>query len=102
MFQKFGYRVGDHGLSEQLRLQILDEILFVNSSDFLKKTGAVAFAAPYVLTSNALAAPGRVGANDRVYIGHIGINWMGGDHLKMTSKDKNNPVVALCDLDAIR
>ena len=68
--------------------------------DFLKKTGAAAFAAPYVLTSNALAAPGRVGANDRVHIGHIGINWMGGDHLKMTSKDKNNPVVALCDVDA--
>jgi predicted dehydrogenase len=52
-----------------------------------------------MLTSGALAAPGRPGANDRVHVGHIGINWMGGDHLKMIAPDPNTPVVALCDVD---
>ena len=70
---------------------------------WLKRAGratAAGFAAPYVLTSDALATPGRPGANDRLYLGHIGINWMGGDHLKMIVKDPAVRSVALCDTDA--
>ncbi len=63
------------------------------------RAAGVGVAVPYVITGDALAAPGRPGANDRIQLGHIGINWMGGDHHKMTVRDPMTPSVALCDVD---
>lgn len=39
---------------------------------FLKHSAAAGLAAPWVIPSNVLAAPGKPGANDRVVIGFIG------------------------------
>ena len=40
----------------------------------MKTSGAVgAVAAPYVIPSGVLAAPGSAGANDRLTFGHIGV-----------------------------
>lgn len=44
--------------------------------DFLSgsaKVAAAGFAAPYILPSHVLAAPGRIGANDRLRVGFIGV-----------------------------
>jgi len=57
---------------------------------------AVAF--PYVLTGSALARPGRPGANDRIYTGHIGLGARGSVHLRSTREG----CAALCDVDARR
>ena len=60
-----------------------------------KSTAITAF--PYVLTSNALARPGRPGANDRIITGHIGVGGMGRHHLGEAPKED---VAAICDVDA--
>lgn len=64
------------------------------SSTATASLGVTAF--PYVITSGALAAPGRPGANDRIRVGHIGVGGMGCHHLKAL-KDH---VGAICDVDA--
>ncbi len=64
--------------------------------EFLGRTAAKLGAAacvPYVITSDALARPGRPGANDRIITGHIGIGGMGRGHLRADA-------AALCDVDA--
>jgi predicted dehydrogenase len=61
---------------------------------------ASAVAAPYALTSGALAAPGRRGANDRINIASIGIRNMGGGHLKALLGNRDVRVVAACDVDS--
>ena len=74
---------------------------------FLKRVGAAAGVglvggAPAVIPSGVLAAPGRKGANDRIYIGHIG---MGGRARGLWRelgplRDKGEAVsVAICDVD---
>jgi len=55
--------------------------------------------APYVLTSNALGAASGVPASERVGVGNIGINWMGGDHLGYFAHHNEFPTVAVCDVD---
>ncbi len=50
--------------------------------------------APYFVPRTAF------GANDRVGVGHIGINWMGGAHLGHYAHHKTFPTVAVCDCDA--
>jgi predicted dehydrogenase len=69
---------------------------------FIGALGA-GMAAPYFLTSNALGAEGDIPASDRLRIGHIGINWMGGIHLDSYASGKAYPEarsVAACDVDA--
>ena len=66
---------------------------------FLKGALAAA-AAPYVITSGALAAPGRRGANDRINIASVGIRNMGGGHLKALLGNGDVRVVAVCDVDS--
>lgn len=56
--------------------------------------GAATF--PYVITSSALARPGRPGANDRIITGHIGVGGMGGHHLNGLREN----AAAVCDVDA--
>jgi len=63
---------------------------------FLKRTAATVGAtvcAPYIITSDALARPGRPGANERIITGHIGLGGMGRHHLRRDA-------AALCDVDA--
>ena len=73
---------------------------------FLKTAGSTvaagAVAAPYVIPSGVLAAPGVAGANDRLTFGHIGVGGMGGYHLRdMVSRLKRGEVnlAAVCDID---
>jgi len=73
---------------------------------FLKTAGAAAavgaVAAPQVIPSGVLAAPGRAGANDRLTFGHIGVGGMGGGHLRgMVGRVQRGEVniAAVCDID---
>ena len=58
----------------------MDKHATIKRREFLGAAGA-ALAAPYFVPNSALAAPGRLGANDRITIGHIGVGGMGGGHL---------------------
>ena len=65
---------------------------------FLKRAAAAAgasLAAPYVIPSGVLAAPGRPGANDRIIIGFIGA----GGRAKQLMAQMVEPgrIVAICD-----
>lgn len=70
----------------------------INRKDFLKKSGTIAVATPFVAnlwgTSNSW-----VGANDRVRIGVVGIRQMGFGHIRSYSQLENVEVAALCDPD---
>ena len=74
---------------------------------FLKRVGAAAGVglvggAPALIPSGVLAAPGRKGANDRIYIGHIGIGGRARGLWRELGplRDKGEAVsVAICDVD---
>ncbi len=71
---------------------------------FLATVGAAA-AAPYLVPSGVLAAPGKTGANDRLTVAHIGIGGMGGRHLRMSMAFRESGqvgIAALCDVDESR
>lgn len=72
----------------------------MNRRDFLRKTTAAAAAGvsfPYFIPSGVLAAPGRLGPNDRIKVGFIGCGGRAG-HLMFTEKLSDNAdVVALAD-----
>lgn len=71
--------------------------------NFLKQSAAVA--GPMILGSGVLASGGKVGANDRIVIGQIGIGGIGTNHLKfcLDRETRTNDVAvgALCDVDEI-
>jgi predicted dehydrogenase len=76
---------------------------------FLKTAGgavaAGAVAAPHVIPSGVLAAPGSARANHRQTFGPIGVGGMGGYHLRdMANRLKNGEVnlAAVCDIDEKR
>jgi len=64
---------------------------------FLKRASAFA-AAPYVITSTALGAPGRLPASERITMGHIGVGGMGGGHLGICGSSEVQ-TLAVCDVD---
>lgn len=73
---------------------------------FLKTAGATFAAAtcgfPHVIPSGVLAAPGRKGANDRIYIAHIGVGGRGRGlwrELENLRKTGDAASIALCDVD---
>lgn len=72
---------------------------------FLKSSSAAmlgALALPQLVPARVLAAPGRVGANERITLGHIGVGGMGGYHLNEMVQRMNQGVVniaAVCDVD---
>ncbi len=74
----------------------------------LKGLGAAAGAAiglPYIIPSSVLARPGRLGANDRITLAHIGVGGMGGYHLGAMVDYMKKGVVniaAVCDCDEAR
>jgi predicted dehydrogenase len=70
---------------------------------FLQRSLAAAsgaWAAPYLLTSGALAAAGRPGANDRIGLGFIGIGNMGGGHLGGLVGSGDFQILAISDVKA--
>ncbi len=74
---------------------------------FLKSAGVVAtpIAAPYVIPSKVLAAPGNVSANERLTLGFIGVGGKGGGALREMVKRMQNGevnIAAVCDIDAKR
>lgn len=54
---------------------------------------------PTIIPSGVLAAPGRLGANDRIGIGYIGIGGMGLNQLKRLKSNKDARTVAVADCD---
>jgi predicted dehydrogenase len=62
---------------------------------------ATAFAAPQIIPSTALGAPGKVGANDRIYIGLIGAGNRSQQLTTESPADLKLVAVADCDLRAI-
>ncbi len=76
---------------------------------FLKTAGSTvaagALAAPHLIPSGVLAAPGAAGANDRLTFGHVGVGGQGGYHLwDMATRMKRGEVniAAVCDIDEKR
>jgi len=68
-------------------------------------TAAAAVSLPYLLPGEALARPGKPGANERLTLGHIGVGGMGGYHLgdikgRATRGEVN--LAAVCDVDENR
>ncbi len=62
-------------------------------------------AAPYVIPSGVLAWSGRPGANERLTLGHIGVGGMGGTHLDISLKFREEGLVnvaAVCEVDTER
>jgi predicted dehydrogenase len=81
----------------------------VSRRRFLKTAGTTAagtaVAAPQLIPSAVLAAPGRQGANDRPTFAHIGVGGMGGYHLRdMKGRMDRGEVnlAAVCDVDEKR
>ena len=64
---------------------------------FLKAAGAAA-AAPYVLTSAALGAPGRPPASDRIVMGSIGLGGRGSGNMRGFLGRGEVQFVATCDV----
>jgi predicted dehydrogenase len=76
----------------------------IDRRGFLGVAGALA-GAPYIIPSGILAAPGKLGANDRITLGHIGVGGMGNGHLGRGLKFHElgeTSVAALCDADEKR
>ena len=72
--------------------------------DFMRAAGATAagvVAGSLLGSTQSLAAPRVIGANDRISIGIIGVGGMGGGHLNMLKsmqQDQNIQVVGVCDV----
>jgi hypothetical protein len=65
------------------------------------KAAATTLAVPYAIPATALAAPGRPGANDRIYVGLIGAGFRARDLIKESPADLKLVAVADCDLRQI-
>ena len=68
---------------------------------FLKTALGAAVAAPQLVPSTALAAPGRPGANDRIHVGLIGSGFRSRDLTKESPSDLKLVAIADCDLRQI-
>ncbi len=69
--------------------------------DFLRTAVGATIAAPYFVPSAALAAPGRLGANDRIRVGLVGSGHRSRDLTKESPPDLQIVAVADCDLQQI-
>lgn len=77
----------------------------VSRRDFLKTSAAslgAAVAAPLLIPSGVLAAPGRPGANDRVGVAGIGVGRQGSAVLSWTVGQKDAQIVAVADVNIKR
>jgi predicted dehydrogenase len=67
---------------------------------FISRALGLGLAAPHVLTSQALGQGTGLPSSDRVNVGHIGLEWMGGIHLGYYPSVKEARSVAACDVDS--
>ncbi len=75
----------------------------MNSTDFprrefLRTAGAAGLAVPYLISSSALAQPGKPGANDRLSIALIGCGGMGRGNLGACGSQADVVVTGACDV----
>ncbi len=66
--------------------------------DFLRTAGAAGFAVPYLISSSALAQPGKPAANDRLSIALIGCGGMGRANLGACGSQPDVVVTGACDV----
>ena len=66
--------------------------------EFLCTAGAAGFAVPYLISSSALAQPGKPGANDRLSIALIGCGGMGRGNLDACGGQPDVVVTGACDV----
>jgi hypothetical protein len=69
--------------------------------NFLKFASLAAAATPWLVPSTVLGAPGKPGANDRIYVGLIGAGNRPKDLLKESPADLKLVALADCDLNQI-
>ena len=67
---------------------------------FLKRGAAAALAGPVIVSASALGAGESRAPSDRIHVASIGVNNMGGGHLKGLAGNPDVQVVAVCDVDA--
>jgi predicted dehydrogenase len=60
---------------------------------------AGAFAAPYMLTSQAPGAKQKPSAGQKLTLGLIGVGWIGGHHLKTIVNNKAFKILGISDVD---
>jgi predicted dehydrogenase len=75
--------------------------LSVTRRQLLKRAAALAAAVaagPYIISSGALAAPGRPAASDRLTLAHIGIGNRGSDHFNSLLGNSATQILAVCDV----
>jgi predicted dehydrogenase len=65
---------------------------------FLKRAAA-GIGGAFAMGGTGLGGPGPLGANERIGVGHVGINWMGGAHLGHFAHHERFPTLAVCDVD---
>jgi len=63
---------------------------------------AAGAAAPYVITSTALGAPGRAPASERIVMGAIGLGGRGRHDMQALMNNDDVQMVAVCDVQATR
>jgi len=69
---------------------------------FLKasaEAGAAGISFPYFVPSHVLGQQGRVGANDKIAIGFVGVGGRGGDHVNNFHNMPSVRVTGICDVD---
>lgn len=70
----------------------------VSRRTFIKAAATASVAAPYVINSGVLAAPGRKGPNDCINVALIGAGGQGNHDLREVMKSPDVAVVAVCDV----
>jgi len=76
----------------------------LNRRGFIRKvaTASAGIAIPYVVSTRALGAEGKAGANDRISVGFIGCGGISGFHFPWALGSPEIDVVAVCDVDTER
>ena len=77
----------------------------VSRREFLRRGAALAaagVAAPYLIPHGVLAAEGRLGANDRIGIGGIGVGRQGSGVTSSAAKSPSGRLVAVADANILR
>jgi len=83
----------------------MSDLSHVSRRQFLQqgtRWAAAGAAAPYFIPSHVLAGEGRVGANDRIALGGIGIGRQGSGVLKAALSHKDTHFVAIADVNRKR
>jgi predicted dehydrogenase len=83
-----------------MKPSITSRRIFLKSSVLAVAAGAIEL--PSLIPATVLAAPGRLGANDRFVVAHIGVGGMGMTHLNNIlrfQQDGKVKLAAVCDCD---